>query len=139
MAEPGLKGIDETVEQTYIWVNEVADLFHGDRHQGFQILRAFFHLLRDHLSTDELAQLAAQLPMLLRGAYYEGWDPSKSLQHERTAEAFLERFVAESGIREMDARDAVLAASKVLGRHISGGEFNQAVQALPGHLRELVV
>jgi uncharacterized protein (DUF2267 family) len=138
MAEQGLKGIDETVQQTYVWINEIAEQFHGDRHQGLQILRAFLHLLRDHLSTDELAQLAAQLPLLVRGVFYEGWDPSRTLQHERDTEAFLDRFVREAGVRDMDSRDAVKAASSVLKRHVSGGEYGQVVQSLPGHLRELV-
>jgi uncharacterized protein (DUF2267 family) len=138
MADPGLKGIDETVQQTYVWINEIADQFHGNRHQGFQILRAFLHLLRDHLPTDELAQLAAQLPMLIRGVFYEGWDPSHSLQHERDVEAFLDRFVRDSGIRPMDSLDAVKAVSNVLKRHVSDGEYSQVVQSLPAHLRELV-
>jgi uncharacterized protein (DUF2267 family) len=138
MADKGLKGIDETLQQTYIWINEVAEHFHGDRHQGLQILRAFLHLVRDHLLTDELAQLAAQLPMLVRGVYYEGWNPSHSLRHERDAQAFLDRFVSESGVRAMDSRDAVKAASSVLKRHVSGGEYAQVVEALPAHLRELV-
>jgi len=138
MAAPGLQGIDETVQQTYVWIDEVADAFHGSRHQGFQILRAFLHLLRDHLPVDESAQLAAQLPMLVRGAYYEGWDPGRTLQHERDAEDFLARLASESGIRECDARDAVKAAWRTLGRHISGGEVAQVEQALPKHIRALL-
>ena len=138
MTDKGLEGIDETVQQTYVWINEVADHFHGDRHQGLKILRAFLHLLRDHLSTDELAQLAAQLPLLVRGVFYEGWDPSHPLQHERNAQAFLERFVSESGVRAMDSHDAVKAASSVLKRHVSGGEYAQVVGALPAHVRELI-
>jgi uncharacterized protein (DUF2267 family) len=138
MAEQGLKGIDETVQQTYVWINEIAERFHGDRRQGLQILRAFLHLLRDHLSTDELAQLAAQLPLLVRGVFYEGWDPSRSLQHERDTQAFLDRFERESGIRAMDSRDAVKAVSGVLRRHVGRGEYGQVVESLPAHIRELV-
>jgi uncharacterized protein (DUF2267 family) len=95
-------------------------------------------LLRDHLSVDESAQLAAQLPVLIRGYYYEGWDPTRSLQQERTAEAFLDRFVHDSSVRAMDARDALLAASKVVDEHISPGEARQVYLSLPAHIRELL-
>jgi uncharacterized protein (DUF2267 family) len=138
MAERGLEGIDHTVQQTYVWIDQVATAFHGDRHRGFAILRAFLHTLRDHLSVDESAQLAAQLPLLIRGVYYEGWDPSRSAQHQRTAEAFLERFTAESGVRAMDARDALIAAATVVSGHITGGEAQQVLMALPKHVRDLI-
>jgi uncharacterized protein (DUF2267 family) len=138
MAVKGLEGIDESVQQTYIWINETADAFHGDRHQGMRILRAFLHCLRDHLSIDESAQLAAQFPMMIRGLYYEAWDPSRSLQHERTAEAFLARVVHEAGVREMDGRDAIAAASGVVRRHVSSGEIEDVYRMLPAHIRELL-
>lgn len=138
MAVRGLEGIDETVQQTYIWIDQVADEFHGSRHQGFQIIRAYLHLLRDHLSVDESAQLAAQLPMLLRGAYYEGWDPTKDRRHERSRDAFLDAFVKESAVRESDAHDALAAVDRVLHRHISEGEYHDVFQALPTGVRELL-
>jgi uncharacterized protein (DUF2267 family) len=138
MSVRGLEGIDETVQQTYIWIDEIAEEFHGDRHQGLKILRSFLHLLRDHLTIDESAQLAAQLPMLIRGVYYEGWDPSRSLQTERTADAFLARFTKGAGVRAMDARDALMAASRVLERRLSSGEVRQVFQSLPAHVRELL-
>lgn len=138
MTQHGLASIDETVHKTYAWIDDIAVAFHGDRHHGLQILRAFLHLLRDHLSIDESAQLSAQLPVLVRGLYFEGWDPTRSLQHERSAEAFLARFVRDSGIRQMDARDAVGAAWAVLREHISSGEGNEVFSSLPSHLRDLL-
>jgi uncharacterized protein (DUF2267 family) len=138
VATRGLEGIDETVQQTYIWIDEIAEKFHGNRHQGLQILRAFLHVLRDHLSIDESAQLAAQLPMLVRGLYYEGWDPSHGLQHERDARHFIDRFVQASGVRPMDAGDAIAAAAQVLQKHVSPGEFEDVFTSLPKHVRELL-
>lgn len=138
MAERGLEGIDHTVQQTYAWIDEIARLFHGNRHQGFQLLRSFLHTLRDHLQLDESAQFAAQLPLLIRGLYYEGWDPSHSLLHERTAEAFMARFVGEAGVRPMDAHDALAAVGAVVGRHVSDGEAAQVLASLPVAIRRLL-
>ncbi|MBA4181123.1 MAG: DUF2267 domain-containing protein [Anaerolinea sp.] len=138
MAERGLEGIDHTVQQTYIWVDEIARLFHGNRHQAFQILRSFLHVLRDHIGLDESAQFAAQLPLLIRGLYYEGWDPSHSLVHERTADTFMARFVSEAGIRPMDGQDALAAVGGVVGRHVSDGEAAQILSSLPAAIRRLL-
>jgi uncharacterized protein (DUF2267 family) len=138
MSEHGLAGIDGAAHKTYVWLDEIAAAFHGDRHHALQILRAFLHLLRDHLSVDESAQLAAQFPVLVRGLYFEGWDPSHSLIHERSSDAFLARFVHDSGIRQMDARDAVAAAWTVLRNHVTAGEVDDVFASLPAHLRELL-
>jgi uncharacterized protein (DUF2267 family) len=138
MAVKGLEGIDETVQETYVWINEVADAFHGDRHGAFRIIRAYLALIRDHLSVDEAAQLSAQLPMLLRGAFFEGWDPSRDRQHDRSAVEFLSNFVARSGVRPMDARAAVAAAAGVLRHHVSAGEMEDVLGELPKQLRVLM-
>ncbi len=138
MAQHGLEGIDDTVQQTYLWIDEIARRFHGNRHQGLQILRGFLHVLRDHLPVDESAQLAAQLPTLVRGIYYEGWDPTRNLQHERGREEFLTRFIEQSGIRQMDAPDALAAAFRVMAERTAGGESNQVLMLLPPHVRELL-
>lgn len=139
MADRGLEGIDEAVQQTYIWIDEIAAAFHGSRHEGFQVLRGFLHALRDHLAVDESAQLAAQLPLLIRGLYYEGWDPGHSLQHIRGGQDFLAQVVRDTGLRDSDARDAVAAAWQTLAAHVSGGEVADVAQSLPKHIRELLV
>ena len=138
MTEGGLEAIDQTVQQTHVWLNEISETFHGSKHQSLQILRSFLHVVRDHLTIDESAQLAAQLPLLVRGMYYEGWDPSHQLQHERTAEEFVDRFLAGTTLRPMDARDALHAVAKVVQTHVSPGEVEDVLQSLPKHIRELL-
>ena len=138
MAERGLEVLGKTVHQTYIWIGEIAEAFHGSRHEGFQVLRAFLHALRDHLAVDESAQLAAQLPLLIRGLYYEGWDSGHSLQHSRDGRDFLSVIVREAGLREADAGDAVAAVWQTLVRHVSGGEVADVAQSVPKHIRQLL-
>ena len=67
--------IDHSVETTHIWLNELAaELGTEDHRHAYRVLRAVLHAVRDRLTVDEAAQLAAQLPELIRGIYYEGWD-----------------------------------------------------------------
>jgi anti-anti-sigma factor len=46
-----------------------------DRHLAYHALRTVLQALRDWLPVDEAAALGAQLPLLIRGFYYEHWHP----------------------------------------------------------------
>ena len=132
--------IDRSVEKAHVWINETADeLGTDDGHQAYRVLRSFLHAVRDHLSVDEAAQLSAQLPIFVRGVFYEGWDPSRTPEHARDVESFLTRIAAEAQLAgETEASFAATAASRVLRRHVSAGEGDNVLNALPQHLRELL-
>jgi uncharacterized protein (DUF2267 family) len=101
-------------------------------------LRAFLHAVRDHLSVDESAQLAAQLPIFVRGVFYEGWDPSDVPKRARDIDSFLQRIAGEALLAgETEASLAAAAASRV-SRHVSAGEVASVLHVLPEHLRELL-
>ena len=132
--------IDQSVEKAHIWINDMADeLGIEDNHHAYRVLRSFLHALRDHLTVDGAAKLAAQLPTFVRGVFYEGWDPSRTPEHARDLDSFLNRIASEAGLAgETEASFAATAASRVLRRHISVGEGDGILRALPQHLRELL-
>lgn len=67
-----------TLQKTHLWLDDLmAELGWQDRHKAYLALRAVLHTLRDRLTVEEAAHLGAQLPMLIRGFYYEGWDPKR--------------------------------------------------------------
>ncbi len=100
------------------------------------------HALRDHLSVEESAQLSAQLPMLVRGFYYEGWVPAHTPIKERDKESFLNHIsiafktddLFEPNIRPEKVVQAVL---KVMRKHVSQGEISDIKSMLPRKLRSL--
>jgi uncharacterized protein (DUF2267 family) len=132
--------IDRSVEKTHIWLNDLAEeLASEDGQHAYRVLRAFLHALRDHLTVDEAAALAAQMPIFVRGVFYEGWDPSRTPEHARDLESFLQRIASEAGLAgETEASFAATAASRVMRRHVSAGEGDAVLRALPHHLRELL-
>jgi uncharacterized protein (DUF2267 family) len=132
--------IDRSVEKAHIWINDLAEeLGTEDNHEAYRVLRAFLHALRDHLTVDETAALAAQLPIFVRGVFYEGWDPSRTPEHARDLHSFLTRIASEARLAgETQASFAATAASRVLRRHVSAGEGDSMLHALPQHLRELL-
>ena len=132
--------LDRSVEKTHVWINDLAgELGSRDQHYAYRVLRAFLHALRDQMTVDEAAQLAAQLPIFIRGLFYEGWEPSATPQHDRDLDSFL-RGIAEEALLggETQASLAAAAASRVLTRHVSAGEGESLLRGLPEHLRELL-
>jgi uncharacterized protein (DUF2267 family) len=120
------------------WLSAVAaQLDTDDRHHAYRVLRAWLHTVRDRLTVDAAAHLAAQLPELLRGVYYEGWTPSRVPMRFGTTE-FAERFAHDAGISSDDAIRAAVAVSTAMGRLFSPGQLDHALAQLPEPLRTLL-
>jgi uncharacterized protein (DUF2267 family) len=132
--------IDRNVEHAHVWINDMAqELATEDPHEAYRVLRAFLPAVRDCLSVDETAQLSAQLPIFIRGIFFEGWDPGRVAAHARDIDSFLRRIATEAGLAgETEASFAATAASRVLQRHVSPGESASMLRALPHRLRQLL-
>lgn len=139
MSALGLKMIDEAVADMNRWINELdARVGWADKTRAYRLLRAVLHEVRDHLSPDEAAQLGAQLPTLVRGVYYDGWNPSKTPVRERSREGFVAR--VQQGFRNDpmgDADHAIRAVFWLLDRHVSEGEMAQVRQTFALKVRAL--
>lgn len=139
MSATGLSVFDATIEKTNVWLNGVLDqLGWQDRHRAYTALRTVLHALRDRLTVAEAADLGAQLPLLVRGIYYEGWHPSGKPVKERKAADFLAH--VRLGFRDdptVDAEQIARAVFQVLAGHVSAGEIKDVKNLLPNELREL--
>ncbi|MHA6262131.1 DUF2267 domain-containing protein [Arenibacterium sp. CAU 1754] len=139
MSAYGLKIIDDAVHTTNAWLNDLDARIGWDHKQrSYRLLRSVMHVIRDHLSVDEAAQLAAQLPLLIRGIYYEGWNPSKTPAKERKSDGFIARVQADFVTDPLDdAPDLIAAVMAVLRAHVSGGEMNQVEATFSSEIREM--
>ena len=136
MSMTGLEAFDRTVHRTNEWVHELMDeLAWRDKHKAYIAMKATLHALRDRLTVDAAAQLAAQLPMLVRGFYYEGWDPSDKPLKERHKREFLARIARE--FADYDSEAVARAVFRVLLRHVSEGELAAVKHLMPAELEEL--
>jgi uncharacterized protein (DUF2267 family) len=137
MVYTGLAVFDTTVDKTNHVLRRIEQDFGWSKDQrkmSYHALRAALHALRDRLPVDESAQLAAQLPMLIRGIYYEGWDPSR-VPVKLGREEFLERVRRE--FRYDDEIDVFQLTQTVLGAlrdHITDGEWQDIRSTLPSEL-----
>ena len=139
MSMTGLEVFDTTVHKTNSWLKEVMQEIHReDRRKAYLALRATLHALRDRLTVEEVAQLGAQLPMLIRGFYYEGWDPTRKPVKLRDREEFLS--LVEAEFRADDTLNPELIARavfKVLANRITAGEIEDVKHVLPAEIRSL--
>lgn len=134
----GLDTFDKTVQESNLWLKDLMERLHSqDRHHAYSTLRAVLHSLRDRIGPQNAAHLGAQLPMLLRGLYYEGWDPSGKPTKERHEAQFLAR-VGEELPRadEAEVEQGVYAAFDVLAKHIDRGAAVKLAVILPQELRK---
>jgi uncharacterized protein (DUF2267 family) len=138
MTATGLDVFDDTLRKTNIWLKQIEAELGPDRHRSYQALRAVLHCLRDRLSVDQAAHLAAQLPLLVRGIYYEAYHPAGKPEKIRTRDEFLERVSGHfKGMRPIGADDAVRAVFGTLGHHCDPGEIRNVIEALPLEIRTL--
>jgi uncharacterized protein (DUF2267 family) len=130
---------NKTLEKTHIWLRDLMEeLDWKDEHKAYSALRAVLQTLRDRLTVEEAAQLAAQLPMLVRGFYFEGWDTTGKPVKERHQEEFfghVKNYFKKDD--RVDPERVVRAVFKVLSKHITGGEIRDVKHVIPSELRAL--
>ena len=139
MSMTGLDVFDRTVHKTNNWLNELMEVLGWqDRHKAYLALRVTLHTLRDRLTVEEVAQLAAQLPMLIRGFYYEGWDPTGKPLKERSKEEFLARIEEYFGGDDpVDPEQVARAVFTVLSNRVTEGEIEDVKHVLPAEIEDL--
>lgn len=138
MSTTGLDVFDKTVQTTNIWLDEIMARMGPDRRVAWHILGAVLRTLRDRLSVDEAAHLGAQLPLLVRGLYYDQWHPAAGARKERRQEEFLAHIGdGLKDTRPVNTKEAARTVFQVLTKHVTPGEINKIVTSLPADVRVL--
>lgn len=134
----GLAVFDTTLNETNRWLEALEDQLGCDRHQAYAAMRAVMHVLRDRLEPASAMRLAAQLPILLKGVYVEGWRPDETPVRFRTAGAFVEAVRAALPDNfPFETELATRAALAVLWSQMDGGAMEKVRREIPDDLRTL--
>jgi uncharacterized protein (DUF2267 family) len=135
-----MKAFERSNEKSNVWVKDMMEfLCIRDPEAALHALRAGLHALRDRLTIVEAAQLAAQMPMTIRGLFFENWQPAGKPLRIRHPNEFLQLVIANYQPRsDLYADEIVRATARVLGKHVSQGEMTDVVMSLPEPLLELV-
>jgi uncharacterized protein (DUF2267 family) len=138
MSRTGVDSLDRSIDHTNHWLNDVAAGFGTeDRRLAYRVTRSWLHTLRDRLPVTVAAHLAAQLPELLRGVFYEGWNPSKvPVKYDK--DEYISKFAKNAQIHNTEVRKASSLVTAALRKHLSDGVVNEAFGVLPADIRELL-
>lgn len=138
--------LDHTLHTTVEWLDfvaaEMGGELGGDRQSAWHALRGVLHALRDRIPPAEATDLGAQLPLLIRGLYYDGFRAGRAPSHYRTRAEFLgevRRQWRTGPAQELpiDPERACRAVFECLDRFVTQGEVRQVVSALPEEVRAL--
>jgi uncharacterized protein (DUF2267 family) len=135
-----MKIFERSHEKAAEWVRDMmVCLDCDDPQQALHALRAGLHALRDRLTVEEVAQLAAQMPLIIRGLFYENWRPADKPLRIRHPNEFLALVIANYAPRsDAYADEIVQALFRVLRKLVSEGELTDVVMSLPEPLLPLV-
>ena len=128
MSETGLFHFDHAMHASRAWVHDLMNEMNWrDEHCSYQALRSVLHALRDALPIDDVIALGSEMPLFVRGSYYEGWHPAKHRGYRKTKKKDFLAHVAKH-TRHNPACDPEKLAHgvfKILARHVSQREIEK--------------
>ena len=138
MSFTGVDSLDRSIAKANAWMADIDKEFDTDNRQlAYRVARAWLHCLRDRLTVQVAAHFAAQLPELLRGVFYDGWNPSH-VPVKYGAGEYVTRFARDARVHDTDVTKAARVVTAVARRHMSAGVVDEAFGLLPADLRRLL-
>lgn len=130
--------LNHAMQKSLEWLYELRDNGDlNDTNEALAVLRAVLHRLRDRLTLEEAVDLGCQLPLFVRGIYYEGWRPHKVPVKIDKLQKFMEEVMISLSPRTISAERAVRDVFAVLAHHCDPGEISDVIDQLPKELKEL--
>ena len=139
MKTTGIPSLDDSPRIAAEWLNEL-DLTLGwsDSARSYRLPRETLHAVRDALNAEEAVDFSGQLPVLIRGVYFDGWMPKGGPVCPRSRQDLLARIEGAFSEEPLEDPEAAVAAVCTLLRHkISLGEIEPVVQVMRKSLRDL--
>lgn len=137
----GLEILHKETQHVHEWLKDISTVTGlEDKKQALSCLRAVLHEVRDNLRIEELAHFSAQLPIIIRGFLFEGWQPTKTPVRERHKGDFLaslERILTETGHGEIEPESAARGVFQAIESHLSAGEVDKLKSIVPRGIWEV--
>ena len=117
--------LERSLHLTNAWLERLEDIggFEG-QDRSYSVLKAALQTLRDRLTVDESADLAAQLPLIVRGMFFESWKPARTPQKFRAARDMVDHFQQHLGRGDnVDPEQALRSVFQLLEERITEGEI----------------
>jgi uncharacterized protein (DUF2267 family) len=128
------------MQKTHEWLNQVGDeLGFDNEHAAYAALRATLHAVRDRLPVELVAHFGAELPLLIRGIYYDGWHPSVARLRGSHSTPFCDSVRRElqghNGLQHVE--DVARSVLRVFDQRVDPGQIGNVIDAMPEEARRL--
>jgi uncharacterized protein (DUF2267 family) len=140
MSHIQVDAFEATLQKTNVFLNAIQERFGwNDPQKAYQALRSVLHALRDRLTVEHVAGLAAQLPMLVRGFYYEGWRPG-SAPKKMNREEFIDQVVLGMPNLDLDKdpTDVIRGVLAVVASYTTPEEMRKVWKTLPKDIENML-
>ena len=138
MSATGLDVFDKTLQTTNIWLDEIMEEMGPDRQLAWHMLGSVLRAVRDRVQSDLAAHLGSQLPLLVRGAYFDRYKPSTTPDKIRSLDEFLGKIQEDMQFtRPVNSEDALRVVCRVLAKHVGEGQASKIFEALPAEIRRV--
>jgi len=140
MSSTGLNVFDKTLQTTHVWLDELMEVIGPDRQVAWHVLGSVLRALRDRVPLGLAVHLGSQLPLLVRGTYYDQWHaPGQTVeQPPQSLDEFLQIVVKDlENTRPVNVRDATMAVFEILWRHVDRGQIEKVRSTMPELVRNI--
>ncbi|MGM5487628.1 MAG: DUF2267 domain-containing protein [Nanobdellota archaeon] len=132
-----VSNLEKSLHRTNAWIKEVSEELELDKDNAYLALKAFLNMMRDRLTVEEATDFGAQLPLILRGAYYDKWDP-KDKPEKLDRVAFISRIHSFfNNDPDIDPERLAGGIARVLQKKISEGELKDIRANMPEDIEGL--
>lgn len=133
----GVRNLDNSIDLTNVWLRDIlSQLKWQSKESAYQALRGTLHAIRDRLPVEEAVDLASQLPLMIKGVYYDGWtlrDKPEKFKKEEFARRVHAQFEFDDNVNPAEVIRAVL---RVMYRHMGEGEIRDVKLNMPKEIQE---
>ncbi|HEU5016875.1 MAG TPA: DUF2267 domain-containing protein [Pseudolabrys sp.] len=130
--------VAKTLQTTNLWLDDVAEFIGPDRQTAWHALGAVLRTLRDRLPLNLSVHLGAELPILIRGLYYDQWRPSEQPTKWRSADEFLEQVTERlDRVKPVNVTQAARGVFHAIDHYVEPHQVEHVRNALPEPVRIL--
>lgn len=134
--------LDRAVQNTILWLNEIqTQLQWEDRDTVYKATKAVLQSIRDLLPYEELFHFSANLPMVMKGMMFDGFNPIENKKEKvRTEVEFYNQVQTYYDSQRRDlisGKDATIGVVNTLIDRVGEGEMKKVADNMPLKLKPL--